>query len=77
MSWKEEDNKLKRDFEFDDFVQAFSFLTKVALEAEKAQHHPEIFNVYNQVTITLSTHDEGNKVTQKDRDLAAAIDKLV
>ncbi len=77
MNWKEENNKLSRKFEFEDFSQAFSFLTRVALAAEKAQHHPEIYNVYNQVTISLSTHDEGDKVTQKDRDLAAKIDQLL
>ncbi len=76
MSWKEENDKLQRDFEFENFVEAFSFLTKVALVAEKANHHPEIFNVYNKVTLSLSTHDDGNKVTEKDRDLAAKIDEL-
>lgn len=74
MNWKEEDNKLIRSFEFKDFVEAFSFLTKVALVAEKAQHHPEISNVYNKVTLSLSTHDQGNKVTAKDHDLAKKID---
>ncbi len=77
MPWKEQDNKLTKDFEFKDFVQAFSFLTKVALVAEKANHHPEIFNVYNKVTISLSTHDAGDVVTQKDRDLAEKIDALL
>lgn len=77
MSWQEEDDKLTRSFEFENFVEAFSFLTKVALEAEKAQHHPEITNVYNKVTLRLSTHDAGNKVTRKDRDLAQQIDKLL
>lgn len=77
MEWKEENNKLVREFEFKDFTEAFSFLTKVALEAEKAQHHPEIFNVYNKVKISLSTHDAGNKVTNKDRDLAMKIDDLL
>ena len=77
MSWKEENNKLTREFEFEDFISAFSFLTKIALEAEKAQHHPEIFNVYNKVKISLSTHDAGDKVTEKDRDLASKIDALI
>ncbi len=75
--WKEENNALNRDFEFTDFVAAFGFLTRVALVAEKMNHHPHITNVYNQVTLTLSTHDAGNTVTDKDRKLAAAIDKLV
>lgn len=77
MNWIEENDKLTRSFEFNDFVEAFGFLTKVAIVAEKAQHHPEIQNVYNKVTISLSTHDEGDVVTEKDRQLAAAIDKLL
>lgn len=76
-NWLEEDNKLKRDFEFSDFSEAFGFLSRVAIEAEKAQHHPEIFNVYNKVSISLSTHDAGNKVTEKDHNLAKAIDSLL
>lgn len=76
-NWLEEDNKLKKEFEFGDFSEAFGFLSRVAIEAEKAQHHPEIFNVYNKVSIALSTHDAGNKVTEKDRKLAQAIDGLV
>jgi 4a-hydroxytetrahydrobiopterin dehydratase len=75
--WKEEDNKLKRTFEFDNFVQAFGFMTKVAFLAEKMDHHPNWSNVYNQVVIELSTHDQGNIVTDKDRALAAAIDELI
>ncbi len=75
--WKEENNALKKDFEFADFVEAFGFLTRVALVAEKMNHHPHITNVYNQVSLTLSTHDAGNTVTNKDRKLAEAIDKLL
>ena len=75
--WKEEDNALKRDFEFADFIEAFGFLTRVALVAEKVNHHPHITNVYNRVSLTLNTHDAGNTVTDKDRKLAAAIDELV
>ncbi len=75
--WKEENNALKKDFEFADFVAAFGFLTRVALVAEKMNHHPHITNVYNQVNLALSTHDAGNTVTDKDRKLAKAIDKLV
>jgi 4a-hydroxytetrahydrobiopterin dehydratase len=76
-SWTEENNALKRSFKFQDFSEAFGFLSRVAIEAEKAQHHPEIHNVYNQVSISLSTHDAGNTVTEKDRKLAEAIDKLL
>lgn len=77
MSWKEEDNKLIREFEFKNFVEAFSFLTRVAIVAEKMNHHPEIYNVYGFVRISLSTHDAGDVVTDSDRQLAAAIDQLI
>ncbi len=75
--WKEEDNKLKRSFEFKNFVEAFSFMTKVAIVAEKMDHHPNWSNVYNTVSIELSTHDAGNVVTDRDHKLAEAIDQLV
>lgn len=74
--WKEENNQLKRDFKFPNFIEAFGFMTKVALVAEKMNHHPDWSNVYNKVSITLSTHDEGNIVTSKDTKLADAIDKI-
>lgn len=74
--WKEENNQLKRDFEFKNFIDAFAFMSKVALVAEKMNHHPNWSNVYNKVSIALCTHDAGNTVTEKDRKLAAAIDKL-
>ncbi len=75
--WKEENNKLVRHFQFDNFIEAFAFLSKVAILAEKVNHHPEIFNVYNKVNISLSTHDAGDIVTDKDRKLAEEIDKVV
>ena len=74
--WKEEDNKLKRTFEFKDFVEAFGFMSKVAIVAEKMNHHPHMSNVYNTVSFELSTHDAGDVVTDKDRKLADEIDKL-
>ncbi len=77
MSWKEENNTLKRSFKFKDFIEAWSFMTRVALEAEKMGHHPEWSNVYNTVDITLTTHDKGNTVTSKDRALAKKIDELL
>lgn len=70
-------SKLIRTFIFTDFSEAFAFMTRVALLAEKADHHPDWSNVYNRVTISLSTHDAGDIVTEKDRKLAAEIDKLV
>ena len=73
--WKEENNQLKRTFKFENFVEAFGFMSRVALIAEKMDHHPNWSNVYNQVEISLTTHDAGNTVTDKDRKLAAAIDK--
>lgn len=74
--WKEENNYLIKSFEFKDFSEAFAFMTRVALLAEKQNHHPWWSNVYNKVEIRLNTHSEGDVVTEKDRKLAAAIDKL-
>ena len=74
--WKEEDNKLKRTFRFRNFVEAFAFMTKVAIEAERLNHHPWWANVYDRVDIELSTHDAGDTVTDKDRQLATVIDGL-
>jgi 4a-hydroxytetrahydrobiopterin dehydratase len=75
--WQEQDNKLYRKFEFRNFSEAFAFMTRVALEAEKMDHHPLWTNVYNQVEIWLNTHSAGNIVTDKDRQLAKKIDALV
>jgi len=74
--WAPVENReaIHKTFTFEDFVAAFGFMTKVALHAEKMNHHPEWFNVYNKVEITLSTHDAGG-VTMKDVDLAMQIDK--
>jgi 4a-hydroxytetrahydrobiopterin dehydratase len=75
--WNETNNKLTRTFKFADFLEAFAFMTKVALIAEKMNHHPDWRNVYNTVEITLTTHDAGNTITEKDRKLAAKIDALL
>jgi len=75
--WKEENNYLKRSFKFKDFTEAFAFMTKVALIAEKRDHHPRWSNVYNEVEIMLNTHDKGDVVTEKDHKLASEIDKLL
>jgi len=75
--WIEQDNKLYRKFVFNNFSEAFSFMTRVALEAEKADHHPLWTNVWNTVEIWLSTHDAGNTVTEKDRILAQTIDAIL
>lgn len=74
--WEEKNNSLYRKFQFKNFSEAFAFMTRVALEAEKMDHHPNWTNVYNTVEITLNTHSEGNVVTEKDRKLAKKIDAL-
>ncbi len=75
--WTESNNRLHRSFEFGDFSEAFAFMTRVALEAEKQNHHPLWTNVWNKVDIWLSTHDAGDVVTEKDHRLALAIDRLL
>ena len=75
--WRLDDDALRRDLRFADFVEAFAFLTKLALVAERQDHHPEISNVYRDVTLRLRSHDAGNRVSQRDVDLAEAIDGLV
>jgi 4a-hydroxytetrahydrobiopterin dehydratase len=75
--WPEVNNTLYKKFEFADFSEAFAFMTRVAIEAEKLNHHPLWTNVWNKVEIWLSTHDAGNIVTDLDRTLAKRIDALV
>ena len=75
--WEIKNNGLERIFKFGNFVEAFAFMTKVAIIAESQQHHPEWSNVWNTVIIRLSTHDEGNIVTEKDIKLAKSIDELL
>ena len=75
--WIEENNQLKRNFLFKDFKAAFAFMTKVAAIAEEMNHHPTWTNEYNKVDVCLSTHDAGNIVTDKDRKLTFAIDKVL
>ena len=76
MDWQEKDNQLVKTFVFEDFTEAFAFMTRVAFIAEKMDHHPEWSNVYNKVQISLCTHDAGSKITDKDRKMAAEIDKI-
>ena len=68
--------QLVKNFMFKDFVSAWAFMSQVALLAEKMDHHPDLSNEYNRVTIRLNTHSEGNKITDKDRKLATLIDKV-
>lgn len=75
--WQEQDNRLTRTFTFKNFSEAFSFMTRVAMLAEQQAHHPNWSNVWNTVKIELTTHDAGNTITEKDRKLADAIDKLI
>ena len=76
-NWKEENDKLYAKFEFENFIKAWGFMSQVAILAEKANHHPEWKNVYDTVEIWLTTHDEGSKVTEKDRKLASKINELI
>ena len=77
MAWEERDGRLHREFEFADFTEAFAFMTRVAFIAEQHSHHPDWSNSYNRVSISLTTHDDGNVVTDGDRNVAAAIDALI
>lgn len=74
--WKEESNSLCGSFEFKNFREAFAFMTEVAIEAEKMNHHPDWSNVWNKVDFKLNTHDAGNVVTDKDLALAKKIDEV-
>jgi 4a-hydroxytetrahydrobiopterin dehydratase len=75
--WQETENKLYRKFQFRNFSEAFAFMTRVAMEAEKMDHHPLWTNVWNTVEIWLNTHDAGDIVTEKDHKLAEKIDALL
>lgn len=75
--WIESDNKLIREFKFNDFEEAISFINKVAEISERDNHHPEIYNIYNIVKLSLCTHDKGSVITDKDYNLAQKIDELL
>ena len=74
--WDINDNKLHKEFQFDSFNQAFGFMTRAAMEIEKMNHHPEWFNVYNRITVELTTHDAGG-ITNNDVNLAKILNSLV
>jgi 4a-hydroxytetrahydrobiopterin dehydratase len=74
--WTFDDNKLRKSFEFGTFREAVSFIVRLAFEAERMNHHPELMNVYNRVEIALTTHDAGDRVTEKDLLLARAIESI-
>jgi 4a-hydroxytetrahydrobiopterin dehydratase len=73
--WSRDGNAIAREFRFGSFREAISFIVRLSFEAEQRDHHPELANVYNRVTIRLSTHDAGG-ITEKDFDLARAIDAV-
>ena len=75
-SWEIDDKTIKKEFKFDNFIDAFGFMSKVALLSEKMDHHPDWQNTYNKVTINLTTHDKGG-ITTNDIKLAESIDKLI
>ena len=75
--WRHENDALCRDFVFDDFVKAFSFMTRVAFLAEKMDHHPNWVNIYNRVSIQLTSHDAGNTVSGRDIRLAKLINEAI
>ncbi|CAN5836453.1 4a-hydroxytetrahydrobiopterin dehydratase [soil metagenome] len=74
--WRHDESSLLKEFRFDSFVEAFAFLTKVALLAERQDHHPEIHNVYGRVALRLRTHDADDAVSERDVALAEAIEAL-
>jgi 4a-hydroxytetrahydrobiopterin dehydratase len=75
QGWAQAGGKIRKEYKFADFRDAFAFMTRCALEIEKADHHPEWFNVYNKLNVELTTHSAG-KVTMKDVALARIMDKL-
>ena len=74
--WSVVNEKLHKEFQFDSFNQAFGFMTRAAMEIEKMNHHPEWFNVYNKITVDLTTHDAGG-ITKNDINLARILNSLV
>ena len=74
--WEVKDNKLHKEIQFESFNQAFGFMTRAAMEIEKMNHHPEWFNVYNRITIDLTTHDAGG-ITNNDVNLARILNSLI
>ncbi len=75
-SWIIDDKMIKKEFRFDNFIDAFGFMSKVAILSEKMDHHPDWQNTYNKVKINLTTHDKGG-ITNNDIKLATSIDKLI
>ncbi len=76
-AWSVVDDEIARKFEFKNFVEAFGFLSQVAVLAEKHGHHPRIENIYNKVHLSMNTHDAGNKITSRDLKLAEMIETIL
>ena len=74
--WSVKNDKLYKEFQFNDFNQAFGFMTRAAMEIEKMNHHPEWFNVYNRISVELTTHDAGG-ITDNDVNLARILNSLI
>ncbi len=74
--WTRDGDTIEKQFEFDDFRAALAFIVRVGFEAESLDHHPEIANVYNRVSLGLSTHDAGDRVTEMDLELARRIESI-
>jgi 4a-hydroxytetrahydrobiopterin dehydratase len=75
-NWKEENHKLTKTFIFKSFADAIAWMVKASFAIEKLDHHPEWSNIYNKVHVTLTTHDAGNTITEKDRKLAKILDSI-
>jgi len=75
-NWKEENHKLTKTFVFKSFADAIAWMVKASFAIEKLDHHPEWSNIYNKVHVTLTTHDAGNTITEKDRKLAKILDSI-
>ena len=76
INWKEENHKLSKTFSFKTFGEAMAWMVKASFEIEKINHHPEWTNVYNKVHVSLTTHDAGNTITEKDKQLAEILDLI-
>ncbi len=74
--WERKDNALVKNFEFKNFSQAIAFIVRIGFVCEKADHHPELTNVYNRVTLAFTTHDAGSRITERDVDVARKVEKL-
>ncbi len=77
QDWEYQNDRLSKTFKFSDFHESVAFIVRIAFHADELDHHPILYNVYNQVRVELTTHSAGNKVTQMDVLLARAIDKVM